>query len=143
MQRTDKNVDDYLAGLTGDRADSMRALDAVIAEELPGVERILWEGVFWGGTEQQIIGYGGTANPRPRGEVVEWFLIGLADQKKHISLYVNANSEGKHLVQLWKDRLGKVKVGTAAATLTSFEAVDVDGLRAMIREARRLTPDVT
>ncbi|MET4582424.1 hypothetical protein ABIE21_001934 [Conyzicola nivalis] len=143
MERTDKNVDDYLAGLTGERADSMRALDAVIAEELPGLERVLWEGVFWGGTEQQIIGYGGTATPRPRGEVVEWFLIGLADQKKHISLYVNANSEGKHLVQLWKDRLGKVNVGTAAATLTSFEGVDVDGLRGMIREARRLTPEVT
>ena len=143
MERTDKNVDDYLAGLTTERADSMRALDAVISEELPGLERVLWEGVFWGGTEQQIIGYGGTATPRPRGEVVEWFLIGLADQKRHISLYVNANSEGKHLVQHWGDRLGKVKVGTAAVTLTSFDGIDVDGLREMIREARALTPDAT
>ena len=36
----------------------MTTLDAHIADVFAGTERVLWKGVFWGGTEQSIIGYG-------------------------------------------------------------------------------------
>ena len=66
MERTDTDVDGFLAAAGGPRGDDLRALDGIIREELAGLERVLWEGVMWGGTEQRIVGYGGISQPRPR-----------------------------------------------------------------------------
>jgi hypothetical protein len=69
----------------------------------------MWEGVFWGGSEQRIIGYGNFSYQRSDKKQVEWFLVGLTRQKNYFSVYVNA-VEGKHyLAELYGSRLGKVK----------------------------------
>ena len=141
MERTDRDVDEYLAQLQSARADSLRAVDAVIAESLGGLERRLWEGVFWGGTEQQIIGYGDVTQPRPRGGSVEWFLVGLAEQKRHLSIYVNAAEGKEYLASSWAGRLGKVKASSAAITFASVDDLALDQLRAMLARAKALTPD--
>ena len=96
---------------------------------------------MWGGTEQRIVGYGGITQERPRGASIEWFLVGLAAQQRHLSVYVNAAEDGAYLVQSWADRLGSVKVGSAAITLTSFAELDEPAFRAMLRRARALAPD--
>ncbi|WP_353807807.1 hypothetical protein [Agromyces sp. SYSU T00194] len=141
MERTGTDVDAYLASLEGERGDAMRVLDARIAAELAGLERVLWEGGFWGGTEQRIIGYGAIMQPRPRGADVEWFLVGLAAQQRHVSVYVNAVEDGAYLVQSWADRLGRVKVGSAAVNVTRLDDLDLDALAALVRRAHELTPD--
>ena len=99
MKRTDTSVDEFLRSLEEPRASDLAELDALIHAELFGCERVLWEGVFWGGTEQRIIGYGTLLQPRPRGKQVEWMLIGLAAQKQHLSVYVNAVESGEYLVR--------------------------------------------
>ena len=141
MQRTDTDVDEFLAAVEGERGDELRALDRIIAEELAGLERVLWEGPMWGGTDQRIVGYGGITQPRPRGASIEWFLVGLAEQQRHLSVYVNAAEDGRYLVQSWADRLGTVKVGSAAITLTALQGLDEPAFRAMLRRARALAPD--
>jgi len=123
MERTDRNV------------------DAVIAESLGGLERRLWEGVFWGGTQQQIIGYGRITQPRPRDKSVDWFLVGLAEQKRHLSIYVNASDGNQYLAQSWAERLGKVKTSSAAITFATVDSLDLDQLRAMLARAKALAPD--
>ena len=143
MERTTTDVDAWLAAADGPHGEALRALDAVVSAELGGRERVLWEGVFWGGTQQQILGYGGIVQPRPRGEDVSWFLVGLAAQKRHLSLYVNAVADGAYLVQRYADRLGRVRVGSAAVTIPSLEHVDLAGVRALAAEALAVTPDVT
>lgn len=143
MERTAVDVDTFLAGLDSPHAETMRALDALITERLSEherehdreLERELWEGVFWGGTEQQIIGYARIQQPRPKGGSVEWFLLGLAAQQKHVSLYVNAVAEGGYLLAQYKGRLGSVKQGAAALTIPSLEVLDLDGLAALVDEA--------
>jgi hypothetical protein len=141
MQRADTDVDEFLAAVAGERGDELRALDRIIAEELAGLERVLWEGPMWGGTDQRIVGYGGISQPRPRGASIEWFLVGLAEQQRHLSIYVNAAEDGRYLVQSWADRLGTVKVGSAAITLTALGDLDEPAFRAMLRRARALAPD--
>ncbi len=94
----------------------MRELDAVVAAALPGVGRRLWRGVFWGGTEQAVIGYGDLRQQRPSGQVVEWFWVGVAQQKRTLSLYVNAVEDGRYPSQVYGTRPGKVKVGASAVT---------------------------
>jgi hypothetical protein len=140
MERTGRDVDAFLAGLDGERADDMRELDRAIATEFAGLERVLWEGEFWGGTAQSIVGYGGITQPRPRGGAVDWFLVGLADQSKHLSVYVNAAEEGEYLVKRRAAELGRVKVGSAAITIPSLDRLDLDGFVAVLRRARELEP---
>ncbi|GAA1757625.1 DUF1801 domain-containing protein [Agromyces humatus] len=141
MERTDTDVDTFLRGVEGRQGDDMRALDELIAAELAGLERVMWEGPMWGGTDQLIVGYGGISQPRPRGASVEWFLVGLAAQQRHLSIYVNAAEDGAYLVKAAADRLGKVKVGSAAITFATAADVDLDALRSLLCRARELTPD--
>ncbi|RZS64713.1 uncharacterized protein DUF1801 [Agromyces ramosus] len=141
MERTDADVDGFLAGAAGARGDDLRALDRIISEEFAGLERVLWEGAMWGGTEQRIVGYGGITQPRPRGASVEWFLVGVAEQQRHLSVYVNAAEEGEYLVKRRAGELGAVKVGSAALTFASLADLDVPAFRALLRRARELMPD--
>jgi len=141
MERTEVDVDEFLATLEGERGDAMRALDARIAAAFDGLERVLWEGVFWGGTEQRIVGYGAITQPRPRGADVDWFLVGLAAQQQHVSVYVNAVDDGAYLVKTFAPRLGRVKVGSAAVNITRLDALELDAFDEMIRRAREVTPD--
>jgi hypothetical protein len=140
MEPSGTPVDEYFAELNPAQARVMRALDRVLSEELAGLERVLWEGPMWGGTYQRIVGYGAIRQPRPRGEPVDWFLVGLAAQSRHFSIYVNAVEDGRYLIQSRADTLGRVKVGAAAVTFPALESLDLDGLRAMVRRARELTP---
>ena len=141
MERTGTDVDGFLASVEGARGDDLRALDRVISEELAGLERVLWEGTMWGGTEQRIVGYGGISQPRPRGASVEWFLVGLAEQSRHLSVYVNAAEEGEYIVKRRATELGKVKIGSAAVTFGALDDLDLDAFRALLRRARELVPD--
>lgn len=118
----------------------MIEIDGLIQSCLPGRERLLWEGVFWGGTEQSIVGYGHIVQPRPRGEDVRWFLVGLARQKDHFSVYLNAVEDGKYLGQRYADELGKVKVGAASIGFKKVDDLRMDTFRAMLMKAHQITP---
>ncbi|MGW4929515.1 hypothetical protein ACWEOH_10200 [Agromyces sp. NPDC004153] len=142
MERTRTDVDAFLTGTQGPRGDDLRELDRFITEELSGLERVLWEGAMWGGTEQRIVGYGAISQPRPRGASVEWFLVGLALQQRHLSIYVNAAEDGEYLVRRRAAALGRVKVGSAALTFGALADLDVDAFRALLARARELVPDV-
>lgn len=145
MEIVDTDPDDHLAAIEDEvvRAD-MLALDRLITEAMPHRCRVLWEGVMWGGTEQSIIGYGDLVQPRPRGDDVEWFLVGLARQKRNYSLYVNAVEDGRYLGQHYEDRLmtsGKgVKIGSASIGFTRLDQIDLDVLRELLARADELTP---
>lgn len=139
MKATDENVDEFLASIEGDAGESMRLIDARIRSALPGLSRVLWRGIFWGGTEQAIIGYGDLVQSRPRGHDVEWFLIGLAQQKKHISLYVNAADADGYLGVQHAAALGPVTVGAASIGFRNSSDLDLDELDRLLVRARALS----
>lgn len=136
MERVDDDVDVFLHSAR--MADDLARLDGVIRGVFPEEERVLWRGRMWGGTEQAIVGYVAVVQSRPRGGDVEWFLVGLAEQKNHLSVYVNAVEDGVYLVQARAARLGRVKVGAAAVTFRSVSDIDLDELRALLIRAREL-----
>ena len=144
MERVDTTPDQYLAEFPEAVRATMTELDAMIVTAMPGRSRALWTGTFWGGTDQHIIGYGDIVQPRPRGEDVEWFAVGLARQKAHFSLYVNAAADGKYLLADYADRLGKAKLGSASVAFQKLDDLDLNGLAALLRRADELTrPDRT
>jgi hypothetical protein len=136
VQVSTTTVEEFLHGADED----MRTLDRVIAAAMPGRSRALWEGVFWGGTEQRIIGYGDLVQQRPRGAEVRWFVLGLAQQKSHYSLYVNAVEEGAYLSHTYGPRLGKVRIGAASIAFSSADAVDLAVLAELAAASSALCP---
>ncbi len=140
MRPVEDDVDAFLR--TTHRAEELTALDALITAEVPQLSRVLWRGTMWGGTEQAIIGYGRMRQPRPRGADVDWFLIGLAEQSKHLSVYLNAVEEGGYLLKQRAARLGQVKVGAAALTFTTLKNLNQSEFRSMIARAAELHPEV-
>ncbi len=138
MQATDTPIPEFLASLPDGVREDMTALDAELAPVFDG-EPVLWEGPMWGGTEQRIIGYGRFVQRSRSGDEVDWFVVGLAAQKAHLSLYVNAVEDGQYLVKRWADRLGRVKVGSANVTFKRLSDVDLAEVVAMAERARDLT----
>jgi hypothetical protein len=141
MERSTTTPDEFIASLADDVGEDVVALDQMISAAMPGRERVLWEGVMWGGTQQRIIGYGSHRYVNRSGKDVEWFVIGLARQKQHLSLYVNAVEDGAYLVQGYADRLGRVKVGSANVTFRRLADLDLAVLRELLDRAARLMPD--
>lgn len=136
MERTTKDVDDFLARLPDEVRTDLVAVDAVLAEVMDGEPRELYEGKFWGGTEQEIIGYGRYDYHRRDGTAVEWFVLGLAAQKHHLSLYVAAVEDGRYLSEVAGPSLGDVKVGKSAISFRSADALDMEALRSLAQRAR-------
>lgn len=140
MQPSGRDPDELIASLPDGVREDMVALDDVITEVMAGHERILWEGTFWGGSEQQIIGYGTWSYVDRSGQELDWFLIGLARQKAYLSLYINVAADGAYIVKDYADRLGKVKVGSSVVSFKRLADVDRVALRELLVRAAELAP---
>jgi hypothetical protein len=138
MQRSETSPDDFLASLPYDTRAEMVAVDAALASAFEGEQRVLWEGPFWGGTQQRIIGYGSYRYRGRSGAEGDWFIVGLAAQKKYYSLYVNAAEDGEYLGQRYADRLGTVKAAKANVQFKRASDLDLAVLREMAARAREL-----
>ncbi len=142
MERVDTPPEEYLASLPAETGADMTALHERIKAALPGHYPCLWAGVFWGGSEQTIIGYGDMLYVRSDKKRVEWFLVGLARQKNYYSVYVNAADGRRYLAEAYADRLGKAKVGRSSISFRTLADVDLDVLSELIERAGELSmPD--
>lgn len=138
MQRSETSPDEFLASLPEDVRQDMVALDETIAPVFAGHERVLWEGPFWGGTQQHIVGYGSYHYKGRSGAEGEWFIVGLAAQKNYLSLYVSGAEDGQSLAKAYAPRLGKVKAGSANLQFKRAADVDLAVLRELVARARDL-----
>lgn len=116
----------------------MVALDGAIGDAMSGLPRELYVGKFWGGTDQEIIGYGRYSYTRPNGQSVEWFVVGLAQQKNYISVYVSAVEGDEYLSEKYGAGLGKVKVGKSSISFKSLDDIDLAKLVALVAKAREV-----
>lgn len=116
----------------------MTALDERISAALPGHRRSLWQGVFWGGSAQSIIGYGDYSYVRSDKKPVEWFIVGLARQKSYYSVYVNAADGRRYLTEAYAGRLGKVKAGKSSISFRRLADVELEVLLELVRRAGAL-----
>jgi hypothetical protein len=140
MDRSTTSPDEFLASLPEAVRSDLAAVDAVLADVFAGTERVLWEGPFWGGTQQRIIGYGSYRYRGRSGAEGEWFVVGLAAQKHYLSLYVNAADDGQYLSERFADRLGKVTAKRANLQFKRAADLDLGVLRELAVRARERTP---
>ena len=138
MERVESSPDDYIASQDPDIRTTLVKLHTLIKTALPSRDCCMWEGVFWGGSEQQIIGYGNYSYQRSDKKQVEWFTVGLARQKNYFSVYVNAVEGKKYLAEIYRSRLGKVKTGKSSITFRNLEDVNLDVLSEMVEHAGKI-----
>ena len=138
MEKTNRSPAEHIASLPTERREDIERLDALITDLMAGLPKTMWEGRLWGGTDQQIIGYGDYRYTKSSGESVEWFIVGLAVQRNYISVYVNATDGRAYLAERHAERLGKVKVGKSSISFTSIDDVDLQQLSDLITDAKRL-----
>ena len=137
MEISAQSVDDRLASLPDDVRDDLVLLDSKIVERMPQASRVLFEGKFWGGSDQKIIGYGEFRYTNSSGKDVDWFMVGLALQKSYISMYVNAVDDDGYALAKYKGRLGKVKTGSASISFKTVDDVNLDLLMELVSTAAK------
>lgn len=103
-----------------------------------GTAKIMWEGKLWGGNEQNIIGYDEYSSKRSDNKVVKWFFIGLTRQKNYISIFVNAVDKGQYVAELYKAKLGNVKIGKSSISFPSISNINKTVLKKMLEHAKKV-----
>ena len=141
MKRVEFSPDAYIASQASDIRTVLEELHVLIKKALPEQDCYLWEGVFWGGSQQQIIGYGNYSYQRSDKKQVEWFTVGLARQKNYFSVYVNAVEDKTYLAEIYRSRLGKVKIGKSNIRFRNLADVNLNVLTEMIEHAGKITAD--
>ena len=115
----------------GPRGEELRRVDELVMAAAPGVDRQLvpvGSGTMLG---YRLMPY----RPRSAKVATTWPLIALAAQKRHLSLYVCAVVDGAYLAEARAGRLGTVSCGKSCIRFGSLDAVDVDELGALLRDA--------
>jgi len=128
---SEPTAEEYLAGVDEKRRADVVALDALIRETAPALERVVQRG---------MLGYGPFHYRYATGREGEASLIGLAAQKRHLSLYVLCAADGRYLVESYADRLPGASVGKSCVRFTTLAKVDVGVLRELVAEAAALGP---
>ncbi|MDH3189523.1 MAG: DUF1801 domain-containing protein [Acidimicrobiia bacterium] len=138
VQKSNLNPDDHIRALPERFRSDIETLDAAFTDAMSGLSRDLWEGKFWGGSDQAIIGYGDYTYEKSNQEVVHWFIVGLAAQKDYISVYVNAVEDGQYLPVKYSDRLGRARIGRASVSFSKLADIDLEALVELVERARLL-----
>ena len=141
VKPVESSPDDYIANQEQGVREVLDELHTLIKKALPGRDFCMWEGVFWGGSEQRIIGYGNYTYLRSDKKQIEWFLVGLTRQKNYFSVYVNAVEDKVYLAEIYGPRLGKVKTGKSSISFRNLSDVNLDVLSEMIEHAGRITDE--
>lgn len=121
-------IEEWFAA-TGEREADLRAVDAVITTTAPDLRRQLFAG-----PSITMIGYGEMDWERPSGSGV-WPLIGMAAQKRHISLYVAAVKDGETLADHYRERLGRTDNGKHCIRFRRLADIDPAELANAVRDA--------
>jgi hypothetical protein len=131
----DPNDIDAWFGAAGPREEELRRVDELVMAAAPGIDRQL----FPMGSSA-MLGYGLMPyKPKSAKTATMWPLIALAAQKRHLSLYVCAVTDGEYIAESRAEQLGKVSCGKSCIRFTSLDQVDAEALSAVVRDAVSLT----
>jgi len=120
----------YLARLEEPRRTEVARLDAVIRETLPGLERCIVSG---------MLAYGPVHYRYASGREGDSARVSVASNASAISLYALAADDRGWVAERYRTRLPRAKIGKACVRFNRLEDLDLEALRALLREVE-VTP---
>ncbi len=120
--------EEYLAALAEPRSQ-ITELHDLIRETAPQLESHIQAG---------MLAYGRHHYRYASGREGDWFPIGVASQKRYISLFITAATEGHEaLADSFRERLPKADIGRSCVRLKRPEDLDRVALTELIREGAK------
>jgi hypothetical protein len=135
MEKTDLTTNEYFISLAEKDRDTLKTISDIILSISPNISESVWKGVFWGGSEQTILGFGDINFTKSDKKEIEWFMIGISRKKNYYSLYVNAVKDNQYLLKSYLDKLGKTKIGSSSISFSKLENVNLNSLKDLFIEA--------
>ena len=125
--------DEYIDRLEEPRRSDIRQVHELIRKTAPNLEPHIASG---------MLAYGPYHYRAKSGSEGDWFRIGLASNKRYISLYVMATdpSGGGYLAESYKDRLPKADIGRSCVRFKRPADVDQEALTQLISEGAEFAP---
>ena len=125
--------DEYIDRLAEPRRNDVRLVHDLIRKTAPDLEPHIASG---------MLAYGRYRYRSKSGSEADWFHIGLASNKRYISLYVMAidPSSGGYLAESFKDRLPKADIGRSCVRFKRPDDVDQQALMQLIYEGAKFSP---
>lgn len=115
------------------RESAMRELEKLISSEL-GEQPTLFSGM---GTVRvlawRLIDYRCKSDPKSKPSR-KWPLVALAPQKNYLAIYFCSVKDGKYLVELYQDKLGKVSCGKSCIRFKKLEDLNKNTVKLMLRD---------
>ena len=123
--------DAYIAALDEPRRSDVRTLHELIRAAAPELEPTMAFG---------ILGYGTYHYRYASGREGDSTVVGLASNKRHISLYVAAVVDGRYLAETCAPRLPKASIGKGCIRVRRVADLDLEVLAELLREAAAHPP---
>jgi hypothetical protein len=123
------DVDRWLAAIPEPRRSTLRTIHDVVRKAAPSLAPSV---------DGKTIGYGPFHYRYESGREGDTFRVALANNARYVSLYVlGEGSNGGYLAEEHAGRLGKASVGKSCIRFKTVDDLDLDALRALVREAAR------
>lgn len=123
--------DAYIEALDEPRRSDLRTLHELIRAAAPRLEPTMAFG---------ILGYGIYHYRYASGREGDATVVGLASNKRHISLYVASEVDGRHLAEVYAPRLPKASVGKSCIRVRRAADLDLDVVAELLRDAAAHPP---
>jgi len=119
----------YIASLPEPRRSAIRTLHKTILAAVPALKPAVGYG---------MLGYGFRHYNCASGREGDWFVVGLASQKQHISLYLCVCDGDGYLAEKNKHRLGKVSTGRSCVRFRKLENLNLKVAMDLVKRAATL-----
>lgn len=127
-QTKTKTVADYLAAVPKDRQELINFLHDFICKTVPNMKPHF---------AYNMLGYGNFKYRNYKKEIIDWPVIGLANQKHYISIYVCALQDGQYLAEKHKDELGHVSVGKSCIRFKKITDIHLPTFKKLLLAAAK------
>ena len=131
MQIEAESREEYFAAV-GDREPELRELDAFIRQHAPDLPPVVSQSMG------AVLGYGEQPyQSKSMKEPMDWPVVALAAQKRHISLYLCVLEDGQYVAEKYAAALGQVSCGKSCVRFTKADKINRDGLAKILADINR------
>ena len=123
-QSNAKSHEEYIAEAPEARREDLTRLDKLIREVAAELEPTM---------EFGLMGYGKFHYKYATGSEGDWMKLGIANNKRYISLYCCSADERGYVAERYRERLPKADIGKSCVRFKRLSDLDEEALRELIR----------